>query len=179
MNACLAGGGLLGVLVAAVAAPVSAQPGVRTIPAPGGEVVIADERAAVAYDSYHYAPIRRAGDYVYVSGVVIARAERGTPTPDSFKAAARVGFQRIGALLASEHLTFADVVMINSFHDWTAPEFAGDRLAQFEAFGAVKGEFVVAPYPAWTAVGTSGLISERGIVEVQVIAYLPARGGRR
>jgi hypothetical protein len=28
---------------------------------------------------------------------------------------------------------FADVVMINSLHDWSAPEFGGDRRAQAEA----------------------------------------------
>jgi hypothetical protein len=27
-----------------------------------------------------------------------------------------------------------------------------------------------APYPAWTAVGTTGLLSDSGIVEVQLIA---------
>jgi len=38
----------------------------------------------------------------------------------------------------------------------------------------VKEEFMgAAPHPAWTAVGTSGLIRENGIVEVQMIAYAP------
>jgi enamine deaminase RidA (YjgF/YER057c/UK114 family) len=63
--------------------------------------------------------------------------------------------------------------MINSFHDWSAPEFQGDRMSQFIAFREVKAEFMPSPYPAWTAVGTSGLIREAGIVEVQMIAYAP------
>ena len=167
------------VLLGAVTAPASAQPGVRVIPAPGGEVVVADERGATSYDRYHYAPVRRAGDYLHVSGVVIARAEHGPYTPETFRTAARAGFDRIKALLASAGLSFADVVKITSFHDWSATEFAGDRLAQFEAFGAVKDEFVAPPYPAWTAVGTSGLINPRGIVEVEVIAYAPAGRRRR
>jgi hypothetical protein len=30
-----------------------------------------------------------------------------------------------------------------------------------------------APHPAWTAVGTSSLIRDGGVVEVQMIAYAP------
>jgi hypothetical protein len=70
---------------------------------------------------------------------------------------------------------FSDVVMINSFHIWSAPEFNGDRMGLFAAFREVKAKFMPAPHPAWTAVGTSGLIRDLGIVEVQVIAYAPKR----
>jgi hypothetical protein len=68
-----------------------------------------------------------------------------------------------------------DVVMINTYHDWSAPEFQGDRMAQFTAFRKVKAEYMPAPDPDCTAVGTSGLIREAGIVEVQMIAYAPQR----
>jgi hypothetical protein len=47
-------------------------------------------------------------------------------------------------------------------------------MAQFTAFREVKAEFMPAPHPAWTAVGTSGLIRELEIVEVQMIAYAAA-----
>jgi len=30
-----------------------------------------------------------------------------------------------------------------------------------------------APHPAWTAVGTSGLLAPNGVVEIQMIAYVP------
>lgn len=30
-----------------------------------------------------------------------------------------------------------------------------------------------APYPAWTAIGTNGLLPPRGLVEVQMVARLP------
>jgi hypothetical protein len=52
-------------------------------------------------------------------------------------------------------------------------------MAQFTAFREVKAEFMPAPHPAWTAVGTSGLIREAGIVEVQMIAYAPMRTSSR
>jgi enamine deaminase RidA (YjgF/YER057c/UK114 family) len=40
------------------------------------------------------------------------------------------------------------------------------------AFSAVKDEFMKAPYPAWTAVGTTALIPDTGIVEIQAIVHL-------
>ncbi len=62
--------------------------------------------------------------------------------------------------------------MLNTFHIWQGPNFEGDRATQFEAFSAVKDEFMKAPYPAWTAVGTTALIPDTGIVEIQVIVHL-------
>lgn len=155
---------------------MAGQP-VERIATPGGEVVITDASGHAAYHRWHYAPARRAGDYVYISGVVIGRDPGGPQTVEAFQADARAGFERIRAMLAAFGLDFTDVVMVNSFHDWSAPEFGGDRLAQFKAFSAVKDEFMTGVHPAWTAVGTSGLISPDGIVEVQMIAYAPQREG--
>lgn len=63
--------------------------------------------------------------------------------------------------------------IFNSFHVWQGPSFIGTRDEQFAAFEEVIGEFIKPPYPAWTAVGTAGLLSDGGIVEVQLIARLP------
>ena len=65
--------------------------------------------------------------------------------------------------------------MINSFHVWNTPEFNNDPEAQFDAFNAIKDEYMPAPHPAWTAVGTTGLLAPNGIIEVQMIAHVPAR----
>jgi enamine deaminase RidA (YjgF/YER057c/UK114 family) len=147
---------------------------VKILPSPGGQIAITSPLEQAAYDEWRYAPARRAGDYVYVSGVVIGRPPNTPTAPDTFKAQTRLAFQRLRARLQALGADFPDVVMINSFHDWSAPEFHGDRKAQFDAFNAVKEEFMgAAPHPAWTAVGTSGLIRENGIVEVQMIAYAP------
>ena len=145
------------------------------IPTPGGEVILSTPAEHTAYDEWNYAPARRAGDYVYVSGVVVARQPEGPRTPETFKDATRRAFATLCARLQALGADFADVVLINSYHDWSAPEFHGDRMAQFAAFREVKAEFMPAPHPAWTAVGTSGLIREAGIVEVQMIAYAPLR----
>jgi enamine deaminase RidA (YjgF/YER057c/UK114 family) len=145
------------------------------IPTRGGEVVISTPAEHTAYDDWNYAPARRAGDYVYVSGVVVGRQADGPRTPETFKDTTRRAFATLRARLQALGADFADVVMINTFHDWSAPEFHGNRMAQFTAFREVKAEFMPTPHPAWTAVGTSGLIREAGIVEVQMIAYAPQR----
>ena len=62
--------------------------------------------------------------------------------------------------------------MINTFHVWTSDNFQGDRNAQLSAFIEVKDEFIPPPHPAWTAVGTTGLALDTGVVEIQVIAHL-------
>jgi len=151
------------------------EAGAKRLPSPGGRVAIAAGEQRL-YDELKFAPARRAGDYVYISGVVVTRDASTAPNPETFKAATRVAFQKLRARLQILDADFADVVMVNTFHDWSAPEFHGDRWAQFEAFNAVKEEFMGStPHPAWTAVGTSGLIRENGIVEVQMIAYAPIK----
>lgn len=145
----------------------------KLIPAPGGEVVIPVPGLQRAYDAMKYAPARRAGDYLYVSGVVAGPVGAEARDAEAFKAQTRRAFGLIERTLAAEGLTFADVVMINTFHVWDGPGLKGGRDQQFAAFSAVKDEVMSAPYPAWTAVGTTGLLSDDGVVEIQVIAYAP------
>lgn len=144
------------------------------IPTPGGEVVLQTERDRIAYDGWHYAPAQRAGDFVYVSGVIVARLPEGPYTPETFKTAMRQVFAGLQAQLKAYGATFADVAMIRTFHDWSAPEFGGDRRAQAEAFKSVKAEFMPEPHAAWTAVGTTGLVRQEGILEIELTAYSPA-----
>ena len=143
------------------------------IPSSGGEVLIATAtEKAVAYDQYHYSPARRVGDTLYISGVVVGRREGEGKDIAAFKAQVRRAFQRIRVTLEAAGANFDDVVMLNTFHVWQGPNFEGDRPAQFAAFSAVKDEFMKAPYPAWTAVGTTALIPDTGIVEIQAIVHL-------
>lgn len=164
---------LAALLLAMPAAAQEAYP--KVIPAPGGNVVVPTASAQAAMDGYHYAPARRAGDHVYISGVIVGRLEGGGKDVAAFQARARRIFTYIDTMLKAEGASFADVVLINSFHVWNSPDFDGDMAAQFAALSAVKDEFMVPPYPAWTAVGTTGLLDPHGIVEIQMIAYAPVK----
>lgn len=164
----------LAALLGLAATPAFAQDVAKRIPAPHGEVIIANARQQQSYDTIHYAPARRAGDTLYLSGVIVGRADDEGTDAEAFKAQVRRAFQAIDATLKASGASFDDVVMINSFHVWEGPDQPAPRREQLAMFNAVKSEFMKAPHPAWTAVGTTGLLNPHGIVEVQVIAKVPA-----
>jgi enamine deaminase RidA (YjgF/YER057c/UK114 family) len=148
------------------------------IPSAGGEVLLPTPADRQNYDLEHFAQVRRAGDYVYISGVIAGRrADEGRDIA-AFKDQVRRAFRHIETDLRAAGVGFADVVMINSFHVWNGPNFNGARDEQFAAFEAVKDEFMPPPHPAWTAIGTTGLLADGGVVEIQMIAYAPVKATR-
>ncbi len=147
---------------------------IQHVASPGGEIVLQTERDFFAYRKWRYAPARRAGDYIYVSGVIVARSADQPATQDSFKIAMRQTFESLDQQLRAYGSKLAEIVLINTFHDWSAPEFHGDPRTQAEAFQSVKDEFIPEPHPAWTAVGISGFVRPEGILEIQIIAFSPA-----
>jgi len=157
-------------MVLATAANAADQKFPVHLPAPGGEVVLPDANAKTAHDEWRYAAARRVGDMIYISGVIVNRNKGEGNDVAAFKVQARRALERLRVILEAAGTDFQHVAMINSFHVWQGPNFAGTRDEQFEAFESVIGEFVKSPYPAWTAVGTTGLLSDGGIIEVQLIA---------
>ena len=166
----------LPLLCALAATPALAQETYpKRIPSSGGEVIIPAERAKKAYDEIKFAPARRVGDMLYVSGVIVARAPDEGTDPDSFKKQVRRAFTTLDTALKASGATFDDVVMINSFHVWEGPDQPAPRREQLAMINEVKSEFIKGPHPAWTAVGTTGLLAPTGIVEIQLIARIPPK----
>lgn len=143
------------------------------IPAPHGSVILPNEGAKRAHDEFRYAAIRRVDNTLYLSGVIVGRREGEGKDAAAFKLQVDRAFQRLKGLLESAGAGFQDVVMINSFHVWQGPDFEGTKSEQFALFEEVAGNYLKSPYPAWTAVGTTGLLGNGGIVEVQLIARVP------
>jgi enamine deaminase RidA (YjgF/YER057c/UK114 family) len=143
------------------------------IPAPNGAVILATKGEKRAYDEYRYSAVRRVDNMLYLSGVVIGRQGEEGRDVAAFKQQVRRGFERIKASLQASGADFGNVVMVNSFHVWSGPNFIGTRDEQFDAFYEVAGDYFKAPYPAWTAVGTTGLLADGGVIELQVVARLP------
>lgn len=166
---------LLALALSGAATAASAQDFPLHIPAPGGEVILPTPADKRAHDRYRFAAARRVGDTLYLSGVIVFRAPGEANDVAAFKAQTRRAMERLKAALTASGATFQDVVMINSFHVWDSPNFAGSRDEQFDAFDEVVGEYIKSPYPPWTAVGTTGTLADTGIVEVQMIAHVPAR----
>ena len=91
---------ILAVLLLA-AGPAAAQDYPIRLPSPGGEVILPSAGAKKAHDEWRYAAARRAGDTLYVSGVVVFRAPGEGNDAAAFKAQARRGFEQLKAILTA------------------------------------------------------------------------------
>jgi enamine deaminase RidA (YjgF/YER057c/UK114 family) len=160
-------------LATTLALPVLAD--VKRIPVAGGEVILPDKVDQENYDEYKFAAVRRVDDTIYLSGLIVYRRKDEGNDAEAFKVQVRRAFQRIKGRLEAAGATFDDVTMMRTFHVWNSPHFNGTRDQHFDAFLAVKNEFMKAPHPAWTAVGTTGLLMDSGLVEVEMVARVPTR----
>lgn len=143
----------------------------KRIPSSGGEVIIPSRGGQFAHDQVGYAPARRAGDVLYVSGAIVGRGpDEGTDVA-AFEAQVRRALTQLNRTVTAAGATMDDVALINSFHVWEGPDFTGTRMEQIEVIARVWREFSTGPRPAWTAVGTTGLLGERGIVEIQLTVH--------
>ncbi len=160
--------------------PLLAVVGVSAAPppcidAPGGGIVMASTVDRAAHDDYDFAQARWDGDRLYISGVIVVRAPGEGRDGPAFRQQLRRAFIQIAQTLHAAGSDFSQVVMIRTYHVWDSEDFEGDRLQQFAVFNEVKREFAHAPWPAWTAVGTTGLLAPGGIVEIELIARVSAR----
>ena len=109
---------------------------------------------------WHLAPVLDTGDFVFLSGITGARPDLSVA--DDPREQFRDVFRFVRANLAAAGLDLSHVVEMTTYH-------VGLR-KHLDAFIEVKDEFVVEPYPAWTAVGVSELITEGTLVEIRVVA---------
>jgi enamine deaminase RidA (YjgF/YER057c/UK114 family) len=102
-----------------------------------------------------------AGDTIYVSGVIAASREGETSLEPAYDRA----FQQLADILERAGASWADVVEIRSYHT--------DVHSQIGPMAASRRRFRTAPDPAWSAVGTSGLLNPAGLTEIALVARLP------
>ena len=144
------------------------------IKAPGGEVILGNARERdVMHGQLTYAATRRAGDFVYISGLEIGPRTGEGRDVAAFKAQVRRGLTTIQTRLESAGATFQHVVQLQSFHNCDTPYFEGDFDAQLGAIVEVKAEFMKPPYSTWTALCVSGHYTESTVVEIQATAFAP------
>lgn len=120
--------------------------------------IIIPEGWEEVYENWRFAPALKIDNRVYVSGVV-AQPQHGDKG-----AGYRRAWAAIEQTLALAGASLDDIVDILTFHT----DIAGD----LQEFAAVKNEFIKEPYPAWTAIGTTGLAVPEGIVEIKVVAHI-------
>lgn len=137
-----------------------------------GKVVIpANLRADV--DQYHYAPARRVGDFVYLSGIVACNKQSAPMGDAAFRDELRDVFRQIEALLHACDADLADVIELQMFHVFGSNRLALDKVGQLAAIAAVRDEFFPAPYPVAVELAVADLNPDGGLVEIKAIAFAP------
>ncbi len=116
----------------------------------------------VLYENFHFAPGVVDGENLRCSGVIGMNSDGSVPEdPETQFTRA---FEAIGEVLAEAGATFSDITDMTTFHIGMREHMA--------LFSQVRGQFIEAPYPAWTAVGTTELALPGALVEIKVTARL-------
>jgi enamine deaminase RidA (YjgF/YER057c/UK114 family) len=116
-----------------------------------------------SYHKWHYTPAIRIGDTIVVSGIPAGHG-------DTYEAKVRWMFQQLAVHLEAAGSSLADVVELTSFHAGATDNAAFK--AEFEILSRVHHEFFKTHYPAWTAVGTTALLSDGAPVELRAVAIV-------
>jgi putative addiction module CopG family antidote len=111
-------------------------------------------------DEWHFSPVVDTGDFVFFAGQTDARAD-GTVLSVPLTQF-REAFASLGKNLAAAGLGFSDIVEMTTYHV--------DLRRHLHLFMNVKDEHIRKPYPAWTAIGVTELITPGTIIEIRVIA---------
>ena len=116
-------------------------------------------------EQFQAAPAIRAGDFVYISGVVGFLPAEMERNEETFRAAIRETFERVEQSLAPAGASWDDVIEMTTFHV--------DMREHQQVFSEVRLEYINDEvYPAWSAIGVDRLWADPLFVEIRVVAYL-------
>ena len=117
-------------------------------------------------DDWHFSHVVRHHGLLLLSGVT-GTDEHGVVAPDP-ETQFEQAFVHLRWYLEAAGASMADVLEMTTYHVGLRRHLA--------AFTAVKDRHVREPYPAWSAIGVSELITEGALVEIRVIARDPRPG---
>lgn len=109
--------------------------------------------------AFHFSAAARA------NGVVICSGQIGTGpdgVPDTAEEEFRNAWTQIGVVLKEAGLGYENIIEYTSFHV--------DMHDHLGAFMKIRDEFISEPWPAWTAIGCTGLAVPGARVEIKVVA---------
>lgn len=105
----------------------------------------------------------RVGDTLRVTGHT-GETEEGVFSADP-ETQIRQVFRNIALTLDEAGANWSQVVELNSYHV--------GLVSQSEVLLRVAAEFLLEPYPAWTAVGVTELLLPEAVVEISCVAVIP------
>lgn len=124
-------------------------------------------------EQFHYAPARRAGDFVFLSGIVASNRHSAPMEAESFSNELRNVFRLMEQLLGACQARMDDVVELQMFHVFDSDRLALDKAGQLAAIAKVRDEFFPAPYPACVELAVADLNPDGGLVEIKATAFAP------
>jgi enamine deaminase RidA (YjgF/YER057c/UK114 family) len=112
------------------------------------------------YERWKFSQAVRVGDTVWVSGQVGAGSDG---IPEKIEDQARIAFESLSRVLEAAGASLADVVELVTYHT---------DMSEQAGVSSVKSEFFPKDYPAWTAVGVTGLALPELRLEVKATAVI-------
>ncbi|MEZ5894676.1 MAG: Rid family hydrolase [Parvularculaceae bacterium] len=163
-----------------IASAASAEDEGIAVPGPhGGAAYYANAEQKKQQDGFGYAAAYRAGDFVYISGVVAGSPDGEPLDREAFKERLRATFREADANFKAAGASLEEVIDITSFHVWDSRLYPGGKFDHLSAVAEVKREFMPLPDPTWTAIGISELVPDNDIIEIRMIAYSPKKKSKR
>ena len=114
----------------------------------------------------HVVEVTGPGKTIYIAGQVALDASGKVVGAGDMKAQTEQVFKNLEAALKSAGATFADVVKMNTYVT---------DISQVAVLREVRGRYFGATTPASTLVQVSGLARPELVIEIEVIAAVPAR----
>jgi enamine deaminase RidA (YjgF/YER057c/UK114 family) len=123
------------------------------------KVIVAPEFPSYPRD-WHFSPAVETGAFLFFSGITGVHADK-TVASDP-RTQFRDAFRFVAMHLRAAGLGFEHIVDMTTYHV--------DLRTHLADFLAIKDEFIHEPYPTWTAVGISELITPGTLLEMRIIA---------
>jgi enamine deaminase RidA (YjgF/YER057c/UK114 family) len=125
---------------------------------------IIDPATAGFEDQWHFSHIVRSRGLLFLSGVTGTRAD-GRVAEDPSEQFEQL-FTHLRQYLNAAGASLDGLVEITTYHV--------DLRTHLQAFTTVKDAYLSSPYPAWSAIGVSQLITPGALVELRAVAEDPA-----
>ena len=113
---------------------------------------------------FGYSQAVKAGGLIFTAGQMPVDGQVQVVGEGDIRAQTRQVFANLTAVLAAAGATLADVVELVSYHT---------DMADLGAVVEVKGEYIAADFPAWTAVGVTALALRGQLIEFKAVAVAP------
>ena len=112
---------------------------------------------------WHFSPAIDTAGFVFFSGITGVHPDQSLASDPATQF--RDTFRFVAMHLKAAALDFCHIVDLTTYHV--------DLRKHFNVFVAIKDEYIKEPYPTWTAVGVTELVTPGTLLEIRVVAKHP------